>query len=148
MWQGKNYGEKTGSAHEKKLGKLYEINSVRISRGTAVFYAQSLTTLSNSGLRNSSSFLRTRQSHPQLASSFSKQTGISQPGIGQSGEASREEHGTTRRYANSQCTTAILKLVNLQYSTFGVNMQCTIWGQIQRDPQSINSLILWLEGTL
>ena len=22
-------------------------------------------------------------------------------------------------------------------------MQCTIWGKIQRDPQSINSLILW-----
>ena len=34
------------------------------------------------------------------------------------------------------------------YSTFVVNMRCAIWGQIQRDPQSINSLILWLEGTL
>ena len=41
-----------------------------------------------------------------------------------------------------------LSSVPLSYSTFGVNMRCTIWGQIQRDPQSISSLILWLEGTL
>jgi hypothetical protein len=26
-----------------------------------------------------------------------------------------------------------------------VNMRCTIWGQIHRNPQSISSLILWLK---
>jgi hypothetical protein len=52
------------------------------------------------------------------------------------------------------CYAIILTAIKLRiftvirsYSTFGGNMLCAIWGQIQPDPQSTNSLILWLEGT-